>query len=279
MAETPDDLFRLPPSEFTAARDALAKRLRADGRRDEAAEVKSLRRPTVAAWALNQVARTEPEAVERLIAAGEDVAAAQRRALSGVREAGLRDASQQRRSRIDEVWKVAAGILQDAGVEPASHRQAIADTLEAASLDEAAADALRAGRLSKELPAPSGFGAVAGFTVVPSDDTEDAPPAAAPDEEDPEHAARQAIAEAQRIAAAADEDASEAEARAGDARQSALRTEAEAQRLQERARDVRARADRLAQEADDLADRAAAARAAADDAARRLRELQEAAGG
>ena len=55
-----DELFDLPPTEFIAARDALAKQLKADGDAGAAAEVKALRRPSVAAWAVNQVARRQP---------------------------------------------------------------------------------------------------------------------------------------------------------------------------------------------------------------------------
>src|SRR4051812_44776528 len=52
-----DDLFALDPSEFTAARDRLVAELREAGDKGAAAEVKALRRPTVTAWALNQLAR------------------------------------------------------------------------------------------------------------------------------------------------------------------------------------------------------------------------------
>ena len=69
-ARAPEDLYGLPLEEFTPARDALAKELKAAGRKDEAAEVKSLRKPSVAAWALNRVAREHPDAVEGLRAAG-----------------------------------------------------------------------------------------------------------------------------------------------------------------------------------------------------------------
>src|SRR5207253_699169 len=44
-----DDLYGLALDEFVPRRDALAKRLRADGRREEAAEVGALRKPSVAA--------------------------------------------------------------------------------------------------------------------------------------------------------------------------------------------------------------------------------------
>ena len=54
------DLFAVPPAEFTTARDALAKELRAQGRDAEAKEVTSLRRPTAPVWAVNQLARRSP---------------------------------------------------------------------------------------------------------------------------------------------------------------------------------------------------------------------------
>ena len=46
-----DDLYALPPGDFTRARDERAKALRKEGRREEADAVKALRKPTVAAWA------------------------------------------------------------------------------------------------------------------------------------------------------------------------------------------------------------------------------------
>ena len=43
-----DRLYQLPPGEFTAARDELAKRLRDEGEREQSEEVKQLRKPPVA---------------------------------------------------------------------------------------------------------------------------------------------------------------------------------------------------------------------------------------
>ncbi|MDP8988077.1 MAG: hypothetical protein M3N11_06985, partial [Actinomycetota bacterium] len=56
-----DQLYELEPRHFVAARDRLVRELRAAGERQAAAAVKGLRRPTVVAWALNQVARAHPE--------------------------------------------------------------------------------------------------------------------------------------------------------------------------------------------------------------------------
>ncbi|MEA2287422.1 MAG: hypothetical protein QOJ21_3465, partial [Solirubrobacteraceae bacterium] len=57
-----DELYGLPLDAFVPERDALAKELRSDGRREEAAEVKALRKPSVAAWGVNQAVRSQPKA-------------------------------------------------------------------------------------------------------------------------------------------------------------------------------------------------------------------------
>ena len=70
MAQAPDDavdrLYGLPREEFIGERDALAKELRAGGRRDEAAAVKALGKPTVAAWAANQAVRSQKKSARDL---------------------------------------------------------------------------------------------------------------------------------------------------------------------------------------------------------------------
>lgn len=275
-----EELFALPPSEFTAARNALVKQLRADKRREEADALKALKRPSVPAWAVNQVARAEPDGIERLIAAGAAVGAAQRRALSGVRDSGLRDASAARRDQIDRLWQAAAEILRSAGTEPAPHRAAIAATLEAASVDPEAAEAVRRGRLSADLPAPSGFGAVGGFTLVPD---EAAPPTDARPTEgssagpDADEAARDALelqlADARRDAGKARRRADQLADRAAEARRASVRRADEAERLERRAAQARERADAEAVEADEATAAAEAAGRHAAAAEARSEEL------
>ena len=87
MADETDELYALPREEFTAARDALAKRLRADKRREEADAVKQLRRPSVAAWAINQAVRRDPDALRELLAAGEALRAAHESLMAGAGDA------------------------------------------------------------------------------------------------------------------------------------------------------------------------------------------------
>jgi hypothetical protein len=159
-------LFELPPERFVAARDELARQLRKDGDAAAAKRVAGLRRPTVAAWAVNQAARRRPELVTDLMEAGERLRQAQRRALSGLRGGGLRTAGAERRVAIDRLIAEASSVLEESGRSPEPHRDAIATTLQAASVDEHAAAAVRAGTLDRELAAPTGFGEVTGLQLV-----------------------------------------------------------------------------------------------------------------
>jgi chromosome segregation ATPase len=83
--------------------------------------------------------------------------------------------------------------LLPGGAANVSQVEALTASLEAASVDDEAAAALRGGRLDKELDAPSGFGELGGLTVVP-DTTEEAEP----DPEAEEEARRAEEAERQR---------------------------------------------------------------------------------
>lgn len=147
-----DALYALPADEFVAARNALVKQLKADKRKDEASEVAALRRPSVVAWALNQVARHDPDAVSILIDAARGVADAQHRVLNGGDAKALRAASAAQRGAAIEVTAPAAKL---AG---ANNADAVVATVNAALADEALTERLRAGTLVETLDAPSGFG-------------------------------------------------------------------------------------------------------------------------
>ncbi len=97
MTGSRSDLFTVAPDEFVAARDQLARDLRAAGDKEEAAAVKGLRRPAVPVWALNQVARSDPQAIRELLAASEDARGAQHDVLDGAEADVLRAALARRR--------------------------------------------------------------------------------------------------------------------------------------------------------------------------------------
>jgi gas vesicle protein len=156
MADPVDDaadaLYGLPLGEFTSARNAAAKELRDRGLADEADAVKALAKPTVAAWAVNQLTRRRHADLDEFL----DAAAAARDAqLSGAADA--RDAVQRQRKALETLVRVAREELGSAS-EAVTAR--IRQTLEAAAVDDGAAEAVRAGRLDKELE-PAGFGTLA----------------------------------------------------------------------------------------------------------------------
>jgi hypothetical protein len=163
-----DELFGLPPEEFVAARDEVARRLRREGDAEAARRVKALRRPSLSAWAVNQLARSQQRALEGLLAAGERLRAAHQAALAGGDAAELRAATRAEREAVAGLVSAALDRLREAG-HPTTEttRDRIAATLHAAAASPEAADLVRHGRLIADLD-PSGFGAAPGGPgVVP----------------------------------------------------------------------------------------------------------------
>jgi len=152
-----DDLFALPLEEFTAARNALAKERSAAGDKDGAAAVKQVKKPTRAAWTVNQLARAHRGDLDALFEAGERLRRAQDAALRG-------DASQLRDAGRAVTDAVAALSDRAGPVSPAVH-DAVVATLRAAATDPEAADPVRRGVLVNELE-PAGFG-LEGFELPP----------------------------------------------------------------------------------------------------------------
>ncbi len=285
-------LYGLPPEEFVAARDELARQLRKDGDAAAAKRVAGLRRPTVVAWAVNQAARRRPELVTDLVEAGERLRQAQRRALSGLRGGALRTAGSERRRAVERLLAEATSVLEESGRSPEAHRDAIAATLQSASSTEAAAAAVRAGTLDRELAAPSGFGEVAGLQLLQPPPEPEAPerpasPARRRVKLDParrreldaarrqrdqrRREARTAASVAGKARETADQ-AAEAESEAAEAARRLAGESAQARRASEEARRAAEEARRVADEAREAAD---TAKTRSQRAARRARDAVE----
>lgn len=146
-----DRLYALPLEEFIAERDDLAKRLRKEGDRDSATAVKALKKPSVAAWAVNQVRRDRPDDVRRLL----DVTEELHRVYAGLSSAGARErlgeAADMQRDLIRALVRCAEQLLE-AGGQSASEQTLgkVADTLRAAALDDELREQVAAGRVVKE---------------------------------------------------------------------------------------------------------------------------------
>ncbi|WAL64296.1 hypothetical protein ORV05_25435 [Amycolatopsis cynarae] len=141
-----DELYAARREEFTALREERARQARGD--RQLAKRIAGLRKPTVAAWLVNQVARSCPEEIDRLAKLGEALRDAHQR-LAG---AELRALSQERHELAGLLVQRAHWLARKAGygVGDTTERQ-LGETFEAAVSDSHAADAVRAARLSTSL--------------------------------------------------------------------------------------------------------------------------------
>ncbi len=152
-----DELYALPPEEFTNARNARAKAVQADGDRELAAAIRGLAKPSAAAWLANQLVRRDRAALDPLLELG-----------ASLRDATARLDGAEMRALSRQQGKLVAGLVRRAGElgtpsgKPVSPgvAQDLDDTLRAAIADADAADQLMAGRLANGLQ-HNGFGLVA----------------------------------------------------------------------------------------------------------------------
>jgi len=186
-----DALFSLPLAEFTAARNALATRLKKAGSPGEAEQVKALAKPPLSAWVVNQLYWNHGDAFKELIATGKQLGSAQASQLAG-RTADLRGLLAVRREMLSNLVRLAETILRESGHNPTPDIvRRITATLEALSTSSSLADAPRPGRLTADVD-PPGFESLA--ALIPHADS------AAPARQQPEqrdtaalHAAEQAL--------------------------------------------------------------------------------------
>lgn len=162
LKEEVDDLFKLPLAEFIDARNALAKRLKLGGRADDANLVKTLTKPSVSAWTVNQLYWNHRVAFDRLVAAGQRFHKAQASGLAG-RVADLRGSLDARREALMRLSELAESLLSDAGHNPSPDTiRRVTTTLEAISAHASVADGPTLGRLSQDVD-PPGFELLASF--------------------------------------------------------------------------------------------------------------------
>ncbi|GAB2931409.1 hypothetical protein [Streptomyces mayteni] len=152
LDEVRDELYGLAPEDFTARRDAAAARARGAGDRELAGRIRSLRRPTLAAWACNLLVRAHGEETERFLALGEALRGAQRQ-LDAER---LRELLAEQRTLVAALSDLAAGTAAESGHRLGeTARQEVERTLLAALADAESARAWSTGRLTRPLPAPA----------------------------------------------------------------------------------------------------------------------------
>jgi hypothetical protein len=142
--DDPDALYGLPLEDFVRERDLLAARQRARGDAAAAAETRSLRKPALAAWAVNQAARRRPREIDLLLDAGHRLLEAQSAGAGGDPAGAAR-----RRELVDELTREAREALGPRARE-ATLRQ-VAETLRTASITPDGRELLARGRLTEPL--------------------------------------------------------------------------------------------------------------------------------
>ena len=153
-----DELYALPPADFTATRDERAKDARTAGDRKLAERIRRLRRPTKAAWASNLLVRRQPVEAEQVLRLGE----ALRQAHQDLDGGQLRKLSTQQRQVIAALARQARELTAQAGQPIAEGDQReVEETLRAVLADPDAGQEWVRGRLAKPLTAPTGFAFVA----------------------------------------------------------------------------------------------------------------------
>ena len=216
-----DHLYGLPLEEFTPARDELARRVRQEGEGERAAEIKRLRKPSVPAWVVNQLARQRELDMQRLLRAGEQLAGAQVEAIRAQKGDAFVEARRDEQRALEALAAGAKEILAGAGRGAAALDRVLA-TLRAGSLTEDGRTLLKRGRLTEELE-PPGFEALAGLDM----------PAGAPrlTKAAPATEARRRVRDLQRELRTLETQAAAAERRAAQLRKELRDAEAEAGRL------------------------------------------------
>jgi hypothetical protein len=228
VADEVDRLYELPLAEFTTARNALAKELKDP-------ELRKLKKPSVPAWAVNQLARRREVDMRRLIRAGEALEHTQREAVGGGDQKAFENARRDEREAVRKLRSEAAALLGADG-HPASdaNLERIARTLHAGAATEEGRNALREGRLTEELE-PRGFEAFAGVTPAPARTRGTSARARPRPREDGRlRQAREEAAEARRAADEADRAAEKARREAERVRQRAERLEGRVAELEQK---------------------------------------------
>jgi hypothetical protein len=166
-----DRLFSAPLAEFTSLRNALASRLKKAGLEEDAATVKALVKPSITAWAVNQLYFEHRDLFDRLCIAGERVREAQLSQVAG-KPADVRSALDERRNALGTLTGYALATLETSGHTgtPEAERR-INATLEAISIASPGSDMERPGRLTRDMN-PPGFDVLSawmpGASVTPA---------------------------------------------------------------------------------------------------------------
>ena len=293
MADDPllsiaEELYSLPPGEFTGTRNQWAKQTKGDGDAELAKRVTELRKPSVAAWVVNMLMRHQGDQMSQVL----DLGASLRQAQSDLDGDALRELTRQRRqltTAVTRQGRTLAGELGQKVTEAVADQ--VQDTLHAAMVDEDAAAAVRSGLLVSALAATGvGSADVVDAVAVPAAIGMTPRPRAMPERKrpelsvvpEPEPAPDEAEREREAARSAARAEVDRAVSEADEARRKVRKAEKRVGKVQARTlqaaeelEEARGRVAELEHELESLDDDAAAAEEKKEKAAERYVEAQE----
>ena len=171
-------LYGLPLEDFTRERNEAARAARKEGRREEAEAIGRLPKPSIAAWAVNQLARDQRRDVDLLLDSGKRLLDAQRSSLEGQGRAELDQARESLDKAIGSLISSAKVLLE--GRAAASTLEQIHETLRAAAVSPEGREQLARGTLTKPLQG-TGWEIVEGLAAdLPPETAKPAPAASKP---------------------------------------------------------------------------------------------------
>jgi hypothetical protein len=276
LEDAADLLYGVGREEFIPIRDAMVKDVRKAGDRELAKDIAALRKPSVAAWVANRLAREFPEEIEGL----EELGGSLRDAQEKLEGDALRQLSRQRHGLINALVERGRRIAREEAVrlgDPAVRE--LERTIGAALADPAAARALAGGQLAGGMEAGPGLGdggisaAVGGPASGARRARADGP--SRPTRLRPDRRTARPAAPEEPVDDDEDEDDTDdirddQETREQEDRERAEQEERERAERERREREERERAEQAARDAraraDDLAERAREASASADEA-------------
>jgi hypothetical protein len=148
LDEATDRLYGADLDAFVAERTRLARELRDAGDPTSSAQLAKLKKPTVAAWALNQLTRHRRRDVDLLLDAGHRLRQAQEGVVRGADRVSFEQAQKTERDALRRLTQEAGKLL--GGASPAVLGQ-ISNTLRAAAVSEAGRELLARGRFTTPL--------------------------------------------------------------------------------------------------------------------------------
>ncbi len=154
-----DRLYGSPLDRFVSTRNEIVQRLRDAGQPDAADEIARLKKPSVSAWVVNQLARTRELDIQRLLKAGEALEQAQKDLLKG-KSTDFEFSRKEHAASVRILQKAAKETIP--GISSAIIDRVVRTLGSASSAENR--DLIKSGRLTNDLE-PTGFEVFVGGAV------------------------------------------------------------------------------------------------------------------